>query len=74
MSTSKLKEIMEAPWLLLSCGYWATLATYQDLKVRYLSWRNQQVESECDQYKSKLEEQLNKRHDRNGGLNPGTEK
>ena len=56
MNKIKLKEIMEFPWVLLSCGAWAILATYRKQKVRYLEWRLRQLERERDHFKSHLED------------------
>ena len=52
----KIKEIMEFPWVLVSCGAWAILAIYREQKVRYLKWRYRQIKRERDHFKSLLED------------------
>ncbi len=56
MNKIKIKEIIELPWLLVSCGAWAILATYREQKMRYLEWRHRQLERERDHFKSLLED------------------
>ena len=48
MNKDKLKEIIEIPWVLLETGFWATVATYRDIRVRYLEWRIRRVEQEIN--------------------------
>ena len=56
MNKIKIKEIMEFPWVLVSCGAWAILAIYREQKVRYLKWRYRQIKRERDHFKSLLED------------------
>ena len=48
MNKDKLKEIIEIPWVLLETGFWATVATYRDIRVRYLEWRIRRVQQEIN--------------------------
>jgi len=56
MNKIKFMEIIVFPWLLLSCGAWAILATYREQKARYLKWRCRQLERERDHFKSLLDD------------------
>ena len=48
MNKDKLKEIIEIPWVLLETGFWAAVATYRDIRVRYLAWRIRRVKQEIN--------------------------
>lgn len=48
MNKEKLKEIIEIPLVLIETGIWATVATYREVRVRYLKWRIQSVQQEID--------------------------
>ena len=52
MTKVKLTEIIEIPWILLGCCFWALLATYRNQKLRYVQWRCRRFKEECDYYKS----------------------
>jgi cell division protein FtsB len=52
-----LKDIVEFPWVLLSCGFWMVLAFIRGQKIRYQQWRmrrleaqTRRLEAECDRY------------------------
>jgi hypothetical protein len=47
---SKLKDIVEFPWVLLSCGFWMVLAFIRGQKIRYQEWRIRRLEAERDRY------------------------
>lgn len=55
---SKLREIVEMPWILLNCGFWIANAFVRGQKIKYYQWRikrlkekislNQQMKKEID--------------------------
>ncbi len=45
-----LKEIVEFPWVLFSCGFWMVLAFIRGQKIRYHQWRMRRLEAERDRY------------------------
>jgi hypothetical protein len=52
-----LKDIVEFPWVLLSCGFWMVLAFIRGQKIRYQQWRmrcldaqTRRLEAERDRY------------------------
>jgi len=45
---SKLKEIVEMPWVLLSCGFWMVLAFIRGQQGRYLDWKVRRFEAKRD--------------------------
>jgi hypothetical protein len=47
---SKLKDIVEFPLVLLSCGFWMVLAFIRGQKIRYQEWRIRRLEAERDRY------------------------
>jgi hypothetical protein len=54
---NKLREIVEMPWVLLSCGFWMVLAFIRGQKIRYHQWRirrldaqTRRLETEHDRY------------------------
>ncbi len=44
----KLKDIVEFPWVLLSCGFWMVLAFIRGQQGRYLDWKIRRLEAERD--------------------------
>ena len=47
---SKLKDIVEMPWVLLSCGFWMVLAFIRGQQLRYGAWKIRRLEAERDHY------------------------
>ncbi len=47
---SKLKDIVEFPWVLLSCGFWMVIAFIRGQQLRYGEWRMRRLEAERDRY------------------------
>ena len=56
MNKIKVREIIEVPWLILNCGFWATLATFRGFKTRYLAWRINKLELDDSRLKSSIDE------------------
>jgi cell division protein FtsB len=40
------KDIVELPWVLLSCGFWMVLAFIRGQKIRYQQWRMRRLEAQ----------------------------
>jgi hypothetical protein len=58
---SKLREIIEMPWIIISCGFWMVLAFIRGQKIKYHQWRTRCLEAEIDHYqrmKTDLERRL----------------
>jgi len=45
---SKLLEMIQVPWILLETGFWATLATYRGMQIRYLKWKSNRINSDIE--------------------------
>ena len=43
---SKLREIIEMPWVLLSCGFWMVLAFVRGQKIKYHQCRTRRLKEE----------------------------
>jgi hypothetical protein len=43
---NKLREIVEMPWVLLSCGFWMVLAFIRGQQIRYQQWRMRRLEAQ----------------------------
>jgi cell division protein FtsB len=43
---NKLREIVEMPWILLSCGFWMVLAFIRGQQIRYHQWRTKRLEAQ----------------------------
>jgi hypothetical protein len=47
---STLKDIVQFPAVLLSCGFWMVLAFIRGQQIRYQQWRTRRLEAERDRY------------------------
>jgi len=47
---SKLREIIEMPWIIISCGFWMVLAFVRGQNIKYHQWRIKRFEEEIDHY------------------------
>ena len=52
---SKLKEIVEMPWVLLSCGFWMVLAFIRGQNIRYHQWRTRHLEVETKRLEAEVD-------------------
>ena len=57
---SKLREIVEMPWIIISCGFWMVLAFIRGQKIKYHQWRIKHFEAEIEYYQ-RMEIGMNKR-------------
>jgi cell division protein FtsB len=42
----KVRDIVEMPWVLLSCGFWMVLACIRGQKIRYQQWQTRRLEAQ----------------------------
>ncbi len=47
---SRLRDIVEMPWVLLSCGFWMVIAFIRGQQLRYGEWKTRRLEAERDRY------------------------
>ncbi len=52
---SKLKDIVEMPWVLLSCGFWMVLAFIRGQKIQYQQWQTRHLEAQTRRLKAELD-------------------
>ena len=52
---SKLKDIVEFPWVLLSCGFWMVLVFIRGQKIRYQQWQARRFEAQTRRLKAELD-------------------
>ena len=52
---SKLRDIVELPWVLLSCGFWTVLAFIRGQKIRYQEWQTRRLEAQTRRLKAELD-------------------
>ncbi len=47
---SRLQDIVEMPWVLLSCGFWMVIAFIRGQQLRDGAWKTRRLEAERDRY------------------------
>jgi len=55
MNRSFLKNIVQTPWLLLSCGTWVVIAFLRGQRLRYHKWKLRRLKAERDHYRAVAE-------------------
>ena len=56
---SRLRDIVEMPWVLLSCGFWMAIAFIRGQQLRYGEWRMRRLEAQTRCLEAELD--LNQR-------------
>lgn len=51
---NRLKDIVEFPWVLLSCGFWMVLAFVRGQQGRYLDWKVRRFEAKDDRNQRRI--------------------
>ena len=59
----KLREIVEMPWVLLSCGFWMVLAFIRGQNIRYQQWRTRRLEVETKRLEAEVDHYERKARD-----------
>jgi hypothetical protein len=50
-----LRDIVEMPWALLSCGFWMVIAFIRGQKIRYQEWQTESLEAQTRRLEAELD-------------------
>jgi hypothetical protein len=51
----KLRDIVEFPWVLLSCGFWMLLAFIRGQQLQYGEWKTRRLEAQTRRLEAELD-------------------